>query len=62
LKLIACVGYVGCAKYTRIGGKEGNVGVIKICEWVFSLDLITYCYTGVLLVPWLQICGDLTVG
>jgi hypothetical protein len=28
LKLIAGVGYVGCAKYTRIGGKEGNIGVV----------------------------------
>jgi hypothetical protein len=66
LKLIARAGYVGCAKYTRIGGKEGNVGVVtkecQICKWVFSLDLSTYFYTGVLLVPWLQIYGDLNVG
>jgi hypothetical protein len=28
LKLIASAGNVGCAKYARIGGKEGNVGVV----------------------------------
>jgi hypothetical protein len=58
LKLIAGAGYVGCAKYTRMGGKEGNIGVVtkenQICKWVSSLDLITYFYTGVLLVSWLQ--------
>jgi hypothetical protein len=59
LKLNAAAGYVGCAKYARIGGKEGNVGVVTkenlILNGVFSLDLIMYFYTGVLLVPWLQI-------
>jgi hypothetical protein len=28
LKLIAGAGNVGYAKYARIGGKEGNVGVV----------------------------------
>jgi hypothetical protein len=66
LKLIAGAGYVGCAKYARVGGKVGNVGVVtrenRICKWIFSLDLITHFYTGVLLVSWLQIYGDLNVG
>jgi hypothetical protein len=66
LKLTAGAGYFGCAKYARIGGKEGNVGVIPkengICKGVFSLDLITYFYTGVLLVFELQIYGELNVG
>jgi hypothetical protein len=54
LKLIAGVGNVGSAKYARIDGKEGNVGLVteenQIGKWVSSLDLITYFYTGVLLV------------
>jgi hypothetical protein len=49
-----------------LGGEGGNVGVVTkeslICEWVFSLNLIMYFYTGVLLVSWLQIYGDLNVG
>jgi hypothetical protein len=59
LKLIAVAGNVGYAKYARMGGKEGNVGVVtkenQICKWVSSLDLITFFYTGVLLVSRLQI-------
>jgi hypothetical protein len=43
LKLIAGAGYVGCAKYAKIGGKGGYVGVVtkenQICKWGFSLDL-----------------------
>jgi hypothetical protein len=66
LKLIAGAGYMGCAKYTRLGEREGNVGVVtkenQICQWVFSLDLIMYFQTGVLWVPWLQIYGGLSVG
>jgi hypothetical protein len=58
LKLIAVAGNVGCAKYTRIGRKERNVGVGTkengICQWVFPLDLVTCFHTGVLLVSWLQ--------
>jgi hypothetical protein len=42
LKLTASAGNVGYAKYARIGGKEGNVGVVtkenQICKWVSSLD------------------------
>jgi hypothetical protein len=42
LKLIAVAGNVGCAKYARIGGRVGNVGVAtkenQICKWVSSLD------------------------
>jgi hypothetical protein len=62
LKLIAGAGCVGCAKYARVCGKEGNIGVVtrenQICKWVFLLDLITYFYTGVFLVPWLHMYGD----
>jgi hypothetical protein len=60
LKLIAGAGNVGYAKYARISGKVGNVGVVtkenQICKWTSSLDLVTCFYTGVLLVSWLQIC------
>jgi hypothetical protein len=66
LKLNAGAGCVGCAKYARVGIKEGNVGAVnkenQICKWVFSLDLTTYFCTGVFLVPWLQISGELNVG
>ena len=62
-KLIAGAGNVGCAKYTGIGRKEGNIGVVtkdnQICKWVSSLHLSVLFCMDVLLTPWLLMCGDL---
>jgi hypothetical protein len=52
---------VGCAKYTGVGEKEGNINVTvedEICKSDFSLDLIRYFCTDVLSAPWLLIYGD----